>query len=130
MPSLGSPTLQFAAALSTVADTSQAICDVLGTAREQLGPGVRPDVTLVFVSPHHGPNFAPLVEAICDGLDTEAVLGCTGEAIVGGPREIEGQPAVALWTARLPGAKITMMRLEFQRTPEGGTFTGWPDDLV
>jgi small ligand-binding sensory domain FIST len=122
-------TLQFAAALSTVSDTSQAISEVVHSAREQLGPGVRPDLTLAFVSPHHGPDFAPLAEAICDGLDTEAVLGCTGESIVGGAREIEGRPAIALWTARLPGAQITTMRLEFQRTPEGGTFTGWPDDL-
>jgi small ligand-binding sensory domain FIST len=56
-------------------------------------------------------------------------LGCTGESIVGGAREIENEPAVSLWLARLPGVSLTPMHLTYQRAPEGGTFAGWPQDL-
>jgi small ligand-binding sensory domain FIST len=57
------------------------------------------------------------------------LIGCTGESIVGGAREIEDGPALSLWLARLPGVTIQPMRLRFERTPEGGTIVGWPDNL-
>src|SRR5262249_7968388 len=40
--------------------------------------------------------------------------------------EIEGQPAVSLWLASLPGTNVKLMHLDFERTSEGGIFTGWP----
>src|SRR5207247_1299568 len=48
---------------------------------------------------------------------------------VGGPREVEGQPAISLWLAKLPGVTIQPMHLEFEETSEGASFVGWPEDL-
>ncbi|HZZ72475.1 MAG TPA: FIST N-terminal domain-containing protein [Pirellulales bacterium] len=117
----------FASALSTEADGPAAIEEVCRAALEQLGGP--PDLALVFISPQHGSELKPFAQRLCDRLETECVLGCTGEAIVGGGTEVEGAPAIALWTARLPNVQVAPFRLEFARTAEGGTFVGWSDSL-
>jgi len=119
--------LRFAAALSTNSDTRHAVAEVCRQAGEQLsGPA---NLGLVFASHHHGPDFEPVAAGICDSLGVENLLGCTGEAIVGGAREVEGQPAISLWLAMLPGVTIQPMHLEFEETPEGASFVGWPEDM-
>ena len=52
----------------------------------------------------------------------------TGEAIVGGNREIEGEAALSVWAARMPGVEVMPFHLTYQRA-EGGTFVGWPEAL-
>lgn len=116
--------LSFASALSTQADTAQAIAEVTDRALTALGG--TPDLALAFVSHHHGPSFEPMAAGLCRALNTEALIGCTGESIVGVGREVENQPALSLWLARLPGATIAPMHLQFTQTTEGGTITGWP----
>ena len=91
--------------------------------------GGRPDLALAFVSQHHRPHFNLVASRLHDQLGTPALLGCTGEAIVGGDREIEEAPAVSIWLARLPSTVVQPMHLTFERTPEGGSILGWPDDL-
>jgi small ligand-binding sensory domain FIST len=118
---------RFAAALSTAADTSKAI-DEAASAIEASLAGT-PDLVLVFVSQQHGLDFAALAASLCQRLGTNNLLGCTGESIVAGDREIEESPALALWAARLPGTSLKLMHLEFARTGEGGSIVGWPDDL-
>ena len=122
------PDLRFAAALSTQAEASRAVAETCEAALAELGG--TPDLAFAFVSHHHGPDFAPLAAALCDALGTKALLGCTGESIVGGDREVENQPALSLWLARLPGASLSPMHLAFERAPEGGAIVGWPSGLA
>ena len=61
-------------------------------------------------------------------IPVDCLLGCTGQAIVGTGREVEATPALSLWVASLPQASILPMHLEYQQTPDGGTFVGWPDE--
>ncbi len=91
--------------------------------------GVRPDLAVVFVSPHHVAQLAELAEQICDAIGCEALIGCTGESIIGGSREIEARPAISLWLAALPGTTVKLMHLMFGQTPEGSVFTGWPSEM-
>ena len=86
--------MQFAAALSTEATTSQAIAEVCESALAQLGGP--PDLAMLFISHHHGPAFEPLLKEIRRRTGVGCLLGCTGEAIVGPGREIEEQPAICL----------------------------------
>jgi small ligand-binding sensory domain FIST len=116
--------LSFASALSTQADTAQAIAEVTDHALRALGG--TPDLALAFVSHHHGPSIESVAAGLCRGLGTETLVGCTGESIVGVGREVENQPALSLWLARLPGATIVPMHLRFTQTAEGGSITGWP----
>jgi small ligand-binding sensory domain FIST len=120
-------TSRFAAALSTAEETSAAIAEVCQAAMQQLG-GV-PDLAMLFVSPQHGPQMDEAAVQVCEAIGSESLLGCTGESIIGGAREVEEQAAVSLWLATLPATTVMPMHLDFEQTREGGTFTGWPADL-
>jgi small ligand-binding sensory domain FIST len=118
---------RFAAELSTLADTRDAAREACGRVKAALGE--TPDLAFAFASLHHQPEFAALAETVDAELAPRCLLGCTGESIVCNQREVEGQPAVALWAASLPGVPLVPMHLEFTATPEGPAFVGWPDDL-
>ncbi len=121
------PAPRFAAVLSSQADTLAAAQQACQQAIEQLGAA--PHLAFVFASFHHQPRIAELAATLKSRLGDASLLGCTGESIVCNQQEIEGQPALALWLAYLPGVDVRPMRLEFQPTREGGSFSGWPDDL-
>jgi small ligand-binding sensory domain FIST len=91
--------------------------------------GARPDLALIFVSPHHREHLDELAVQVCDAIACDRLLGCTGEAIISGTREIEARPAISLWLAALPGTTVKLMHLAFDQTSEGSIFTGWPPDL-
>ncbi len=127
MSSPETATPRFAAALSTELDTIEAAQFVCRRIKEELGNAL--NLVIVFASVHHQPNFAALAELINRELRADCLLGCTGESIVCGSQEIEQEPALALWAAHLPGVTLLPMHLEFDRTPEGGAFSGWHDSL-
>lgn len=123
-----SPTAEFAAALSTQPATMRALAEVCAEATRGLSQPA--DLGLVFVSPHHAPQCATIAAEIGRRTGVRHLLGTTGETIVGGAREVEGQPAISLWLAHLPGVRLDPLRLEFEQTPEGGSFVGWPESLA
>jgi small ligand-binding sensory domain FIST len=115
-----------AAALSTTADTVAAADEVCRRLADQLaGPA---DLAIAFFSPHHAANAQQIATAAQATFQPKHLLGVTGEAIVGGSREIEGEPALSVWAARMPGVEVMPFHLAYQRA-EGGTFVGWPDAL-
>jgi small ligand-binding sensory domain FIST len=61
-------------------------------------------------------------------LGARTVIGTTAEGVLVGGVEHEAQPAVAVWLARLPGATIVPLSVEYTQTPDGGMFAGWPPD--
>jgi small ligand-binding sensory domain FIST len=128
MFSVTSTGLACGAAVSTRAATDDALREAAVEAREALGG--KPDLALLFCSLHHTDQAGHLAKLACELLEAEHLLGCTGESIVCGGQEYEEQPAVALWLARWPGARLTSFHLGFERTPEGGALRGWPDPLV
>ncbi|HWB11671.1 MAG TPA: FIST N-terminal domain-containing protein [Pirellulales bacterium] len=118
---------RFASALSTSPKTAGAIDEVCTRAGEDLG--ARPDLAVVFFSAHHAPQAEAICSEITRRLSPGCLLGCSGESIVGDDREVEGDPALALWLASLPGASLHPLELEFANTADGGTLLGWPEDL-
>lgn len=116
------PVVRCGASLSTADNTGTAIAEVCRQALDQLNGSV--DLAVVFVSHHHGPRYERLAESLCRYLGTENLIGCTGESIVGQAREVEEGPAISLFVAELPGTQVMPFHLEFQRTPDGGMFTG------
>jgi small ligand-binding sensory domain FIST len=127
MTARSTPALRFASALSTRRDARQAAAEVCRAALGDLG-GI-PDLGLLFASRHYAPHIDVLAAEAASALGTERILGCTGEAIVAVGREVEDEPAVSLWLARLPGASISTMHLSFERAGEESAIVGWPDDL-
>lgn len=119
--------LCFASALSTRRDAREAAEEVCRLAGGELGD--TPDLALLFASQHHAADFEKLAVEVCQRLGTERVIGCTGEAIVGVGREVEDEPAVSLWLAKLPGVSVSLMHLLFERAGAESAIVGWPDDL-
>ena len=59
-------------------------------------------------------------------LEPRVLVGGTAVAVAGGPHEIEENPALTVFAARLDGATLTPVTLRVQETPDGAALTGWP----
>jgi small ligand-binding sensory domain FIST len=120
--------MPFASALSTEANSSRAVAEVLAATNVLPGPA---NLAVVFFSPHHLPAAANIARQLQDKLDADCLIGCQGEAIVGTSTEVEGSPALNLWLAHWGGKVITeCFHLTPELTPDGPTIFGWPDSIV
>lgn len=118
--------MKCASALSTARQTAAAGAEVLDRVTADLGDAPA-DLALAFVSPDHAEGLATLAAEVRRRKLARHVLGCTGEAIVGPGREVEGAPAVSLWAIRFPsGVAVRPIRLTF----DGSDFGGWPEGLA
>ncbi|HYT38114.1 MAG TPA: FIST N-terminal domain-containing protein [Acidimicrobiia bacterium] len=105
---------------------SQAVGEAVGQVLEGLGDE-RPDLVMLFTSPHHAGAFEDVASSVRGLLDPTVLLGGTAGAVIGGGREIEDSPALSLFAARLPATMLTPVRLEVVPTPDGPSLVGWPD---
>jgi len=119
--------MPFAAAVSEKTNLNVAIQETAETVAGELGR--TPDLTFLFVSHHHAQGFASLAANVRQRLGGGLVLGCTGETVIGGAREYERGPALAVWSGVLPDAKLVPFQLDFAETPDGFMCGGVPDDL-
>ena len=85
---------------------------------------VSADIAIVFASPHFADEFQEIADAIQETLQTIKMIGCVGDSIVSGGREIEGDPAITIWAAALPDTKIETSHLLLERVPDGGFISG------
>lgn len=124
--------MPFAQALSLHPDAAEATGEVVGTVLERLAagagatPGERdrpPDLAVLFCSPHHTDAVGDIAATIRTLVRPGVLVGTTAVAVVGGDREVEDDPAVALWTARL-AAPPRPLRLTATRTPTGLALSG------
>jgi len=106
--------------------TAHATGEAIGQVLEALGDhGGGPDLAVLFVTPPHAGALEDAAAAVRSALRPRTLLGCAAESVVGGPREVEREPAVALWAGRtgpLSGFHLTLVE-----TPDGDALTGWPD---
>jgi small ligand-binding sensory domain FIST len=116
-----------AVGVSTSPDITAAIRTAAADARAGLGAGA--DLAVAFVSGGHDSPVRPALEGLADELGVSHVIATTAEAVLAGGEEIESGPAVAVWLARLPGATIVPLSLEYAQAGDGGVFLGWPDEL-
>lgn len=126
MPSDDARDFRVGAALSTRSDMHGAVDEAVAEVQAALAGPV--DLAVMFVTHHHGPEFEPLVQRLRKAVSPRCFIGCTGESLAAGDREIEGAPAIVLWAARLPNVAIQPAHLTFVATPEGPVIAGWPDN--
>ena len=119
--------MPFAAAVSEKTNLNAAIQEAVQIVAGELGR--KPDLSFVFVSHHHAEHFSTMSASILERLSGGLLLGCTGETVIGGTREYEGGPAIAIWSGVLPGADLLPFQMEFAETPDGFMCGGLPDDL-
>ncbi len=116
----------FAAALSQHPDAAVATGDVVGRVMEGLGdPESAPDLAMVFVTPVHAPALGEMAATIKATLMPGTLLGCAAVSVVGGEREVERGPGLALWAGRT--GPVTPFHLTASASPDGLAFTGWPE---
>ncbi len=113
--------MRFGAALSEAPGGARAGAEAAREAATRLGAA--PSLAVVFASPHHADEAPALLAAVREAAGVERAIGCVAEAVVGGPREVEDRPAVAVWLAALPG-EVRTFALGFARTSEGGVLHG------
>src|SRR5438105_410039 len=90
--------MPFVAALSTAAESPEALREVCEQTRARLEGGS--DLAVLFFSPHHLEAAGLLGRMVREQLAPRCLLGCVGEAIIGPGREVEGGPALSLWVGR------------------------------
>jgi small ligand-binding sensory domain FIST len=115
----------FASALSVHPDPVEATGEVAGRLLEQIGTGA--DLAVLFCSPHHLEAVGEIASAVRALLSPTVLVGATGVAVVGGAREVEDDPAVALWAGRL-AAPPRPVRVTAARTPSGVALGGLSAD--
>jgi small ligand-binding sensory domain FIST len=121
--------MPFAAAVSTNADTPGALEEVCASALEALH--ARPDLALLFFSPHHAEALERQAGPLQNRLGATALLGCSGESIVGNEQEIEQRPALSLWLAHWANpVRMAPFHLAFDRAASGYSIKGMPDGVA
>jgi small ligand-binding sensory domain FIST len=116
---------------STHPDLGTALREAAAAARAALDAAAEPpDVGIVFVAGAYGAAIRPALESLSDLVPATTVIGTTAEGVLGNGVELERIPAVTVWLARLPGAWIRPVSLDYRQTPDGGMFAGWRDDLA
>jgi small ligand-binding sensory domain FIST len=68
--------------------------------------GEHADLALVFPSVHFAPRAEGMVADLKRAIGARVMIGCTGEGVIGPAHEIEGQPALAVVAAQMPGVDV------------------------
>jgi small ligand-binding sensory domain FIST len=95
--------MQFQAALSEHESTPHAADELIAAAR---GAIADPDLAFVFFTAHHLAEADALLAKLSAELDPAALIGCSGEGVIGPDREVERAPGIALLVAKLPGVNV------------------------
>jgi small ligand-binding sensory domain FIST len=119
-------TCRIGAGLSTAESARDAAGEAAREARGALaGAGV--DLAFVFLSPGHLVEAPAVAEAVREELAPQHLLGCVAEGVVARARELEEDPAVAVWAGALPGAEIECFHAAAVRTDDGIAVVGFPE---
>jgi small ligand-binding sensory domain FIST len=111
--------------VSTAPDARQAAVEAAAHARDELA-GEAPSLAVLLGSRSHTDNAVDVLDAVQEMVEAPALIGCVAQAIVAGRREIEDEPAVAVWLAS--GLAAETFALDFVRTGSGGLITGYRFD--
>jgi len=106
----------WASSASDDVDLARAIAQAAAGVRQQLGQ-CPADLIVAFVSAHHADRYAHVPALIAAELGHGLLMGCSAGGVIGGGRELEQQPGVALTGAFLPGVRLQPLRLNSDALP-------------
>lgn len=108
--------MRWASAVTSVPHATAAVAAL----RDELLPrldGNRPDLVLAFATPHYADALGRLPELIAAAFAPGRFIGCTATGVIGGGREVEDEPALAITAAHLPDVEIDCFHLEAEALP-------------
>jgi small ligand-binding sensory domain FIST len=117
---------RFADGLGLDADLLVAASTAAEQARTVLD-GRTPDLVCAFVSGGDPGQVGAVGERVAELMGGRAMVGCSAEGVIGGARGVEGQAAVSVWAAVLPGAAMRTFHLEVMRADAGMAVIGLPE---
>jgi small ligand-binding sensory domain FIST len=120
--------MQLFESLSTERDSGVAIDEVCSAATTEY-PDWAPDLGFLFFSQHHAEEAECLVREVERRTGVRHLLGCMGETIIGGGRELEATPSLSLWLGSFPGVEIQPFNVKCVQTPDGFCFPTGPDGI-
>jgi small ligand-binding sensory domain FIST len=122
--------MPFASALSTLADSHQALEEAAGNALGRLGG--KPDLAVLFLTPHHLPVLREgLAAEAAARLGARCQVGCPGQGLLADDREVEEGPALGVWLARWARpVTVSPFHVALSYTPDGPALMGWPDEMA
>jgi small ligand-binding sensory domain FIST len=110
-------------ALVLTADPGAAARQAVTQARAPLGDQA-PSLAVLFASAHFLGSADALVAEVAAQAGPVPLIGCVGEAVAGGAREVESEPAVSLWLGAGLGP-VESFAMDFVQTPSGGAYGGY-----
>ncbi len=110
-------------ALVLTEDPGVAASQAVAQARDALG-STPPSLAVLFASAHYLGSADALVGAVAARAGPVPLIGCVGESVVGGGREVESEPAVSLWLGAGLGP-VESFAMDFIQTPGGGAYGGY-----
>jgi len=110
-------------ALVLTADPGAAATRAVAQANEAL-EGAPASLAVLFASAHFLGSAEALVAAVAEQTGALPLIGCVGEAVAGGAREVESEPAVSLWLGAGLGP-VESFAMDFVRTSSGGAYGGY-----
>ncbi|MEB3279392.1 MAG: FIST N-terminal domain-containing protein [Lyngbya sp.] len=113
--------MQWVNALSKRPSLEAAIDEVVEQTQQALPAS--PDLGLVFISSAFASEYSRLMPLLQERLHLGAIIGCGGGGIIGmnsqsQAEEIEGEPALSLCLAHLPGVKVHPFHLSSEGLPD------------
>lgn len=99
-----------AVAVSDHTDTRTAATEVADLLHDELAG--RCDLALIFASFHHRAAFSDAADLLLRTLSPGALLGITGESVLGADREIEGLAGFVVMGLRMPGVRVNAWRFD------------------
>lgn len=102
--------MRWASAIATPSYLDDAVVEAAEVLSAELG-GAAPDLVVAFVSSEHADHFGRVSTALGEQFPDAHVVGCSGGGVIGAGREIEGEPALSLTAAVLPGVELSTTHL-------------------
>jgi small ligand-binding sensory domain FIST len=88
------------------------------------------DLLVVFVSPHHATEYDRVPELVRNEFPEGALIGCSGGGVIGGGREVENRPGLAMTVAHLPDVEVVPFHVETADLPDADAAPNRWEDLV
>jgi small ligand-binding sensory domain FIST len=120
--------MQCHVALSQELNPEVAARAVAQSVREALGEAGC-HLAFIFFSPHFSSEIQAVIEEIYENLCPQTLIGCMGEGVIGGEKEIEGHPGLVLCGIRNSSMQVVPIRLTPKTEGDASSLTGWPDEL-
>jgi small ligand-binding sensory domain FIST len=118
--------MQVGVGLSTAPDPLVAAGEAARAAVDHLGSS-EPALAVLVTSPHFARRAERVLETVYSVAAPESLIGCVAEAVVAGRREVESEPAVAVWLAAL-SRPVETFHMAFVRTSAAAVIGGYQFD--